>query len=301
MTTHRRKDMKKILYLRSAAIGLIDQLQKTDIDENTKDLFQNFGEIKQIKQEYQKIIKGEKISFFTGKNTHFQAGLLKKILEELNRLNEPVINQKITSLMQKKDMLNLNTKPDKNNNWTMEMNLFNYQIIRKLHQLINKMSANQINANALFQIFSSNLFIQPAHNGGAGKNKNNTAQDMTIENFIKSPSPPPLSPTYFNKMLHNIEDEIKTRTWITGFAGGVRIDIEGQFKKVPQRVAEIYKIINCSEFSPEDKYFQIKEQAGEAIIRPHLWQKKDTFEFYVKIANDEYNHYSNCHNNVIQQ
>lgn len=282
MPTLSRADMKKILYLRNAVVELLEHLQTRKDTVTTKDIFRKSGVKKQVSLAFKKVIKGEKASTVPKEDIHFATGLLKRILAELRALKQPVINQ--TSDKTKSDGFALLNNSGHNNDWTKDLPIFNYQVICRLHTLMNKIYANaddnMITIKSISHSLSQILFLQDA-------TKRN---DLFIENFIKSPPPQPLAPACFKKMIQNITTEIRTKTWNTRFAGGVRIDIAGQFKKVPQQVAEIYEIINCSKLSPEDKYKQIKEQAENAIIKPQLWQKKDTFEFYKRVVNDEYFH-----------
>lgn len=281
MPTLSRVEMKKILYLRNAVVDLIEQLQNRDDTATTQGIFRKSGVKKQITQAFKKIMKGEKANDVTGENIHSATGLLKKLLTELSALKQPVISLTYDASFPG-STTNGYEMADANSNLTNGLPIFNYQIICKLHTLMNKISANSntnmMTVKTISHVLTQILFIHKA-------TKEN---ELLIENFIKSPPPQPLAPACFKRMINSIEDEIKTKTWSTGFAGGVRIDIAGQFKKVPHQVAEIYEIINHKQLTPEAKYSQIKEQAGNAIIKPQLWQKKDTFEFYKKVVNDEY-------------
>ena len=280
MPTLSRNDMKKIVYLRNAVVDLLDHLQTRKETLTAKGTFRKSGVKKQVSLAFKKIIKGEKASSVPAEDIHFAISLLKKILAELRALKQPVIYQ--TSDKTNNERVTLTDNSDYNNDWTKTLPIFNYQLICKLHTLMNKIymnsDDNMMTIKSISDSLSQILFLQNA-------TKRN---DLFIENFIKSPTPQPLAPACFKKMIQNITTEIRTKTWNTRFAGGVRIDIAGQFKKVPQHVAEIYEIISCSQLGPEDKYNQIKEQAEKAIFKPQLWQKKDTFEFYKKVVNDEY-------------
>lgn len=283
MQTLSRADMKKILYLRNAVVELLEQLENREDTVTTQGIFRKSGVKKKVTLAFKKIIKGEKASSVAGENIHFTTGLLKRILAELGTLKQPVIKQPPNTMIPQNNESDSIGNLEDSYNWIKDLPVFNYQIICKLHTLLNKIFANSdtnmMTPKTISHSLSQVLFIP----------NTTKSNDILIENFIKSPPPQPLDPACFRTMINNIRTEIKIKKWNTDFAGGVRIDIAGQFKKVPQHVAEIYEIINCSQLSPEDKYNKIKEQAGNAIIKPQLWQKKDTLEFYKKVVNDEYN------------
>lgn len=273
--------MKKIIYLRNAVVDLLEELQNREETLTTRGIFRLSPAKKQVTQAFKKIMKGEKANALAGQNIHFTAGLLKRILDELRALKQPVISQTSEELISE-NFASDSAEYLKKTNCTKALPIFNYQIICKLHALMNKISThsddNMMTSKSISHGLAQILFMHRV----------TKRKDLLIENFMKAPPPQPISSACFNKIINNIKNEIKTKTWNAEFAGGVRIDIAGQFKKVPQSVAEIYEIINFSQLSPEDKYNQIKEQAENAIIRPQLWQKKDTLEFYKKVVNDEY-------------
>lgn len=94
------------------------------------------------------------------------------------------------------------------------------------------------------------------------------------------------------KILNNIKEYIIRTPFTVSdfflFKGGVDITIEGgTVKRVPHRVAEIYKTIMSKDKNPAAKLEDIKRHAQNAIDNPRTGQHIDTKEFYNQILKNQ--------------
>lgn len=91
-----------------------------------------------------------------------------------------------------------------------------------------------------------------------------------------------------NDRVQAIKNHIKTTEFTVGnyifFSGGVTIDIDGDRKRVPHRVAEIYKA-TCTD--PLSLLADLKSISKQAIDKPRPGRKSDTTQFYQSILNDD--------------
>ncbi|ASQ45040.1 hypothetical protein [Legionella clemsonensis] len=179
--------------------------------------------------------------------------------------------------------------------------------------------ANNLASNLANKIFNGLILESPENKSPqlairiAKKTQQAVSNAKSLTSYFREriDEAPPFPDTYYQERqqsyqqaVNQIKDSIITAEWEVGkleignfafFRGGVDIEVDGKLKRVPHRVAEIYKLITTFEAKADPNeqeiyqlYHDIQQFAQEALNSPRRGQKQSTKDFYGKILNDFY-------------